>query len=149
MDQQNSHHPAQLTNLQKAELIREVDLFSSATVEELFRLATIAREVQFSAEEIVARENDIVSALYLVVQGSVELTSAGDAFRKVVGAREGFGFHSVLTREPLAFTARALEDTLAVSIGAEDLYNLLSNDTEIIASIFKSFAAKACLPRQS
>ncbi len=139
----------QLTSLQKAELIRGVGIFSHAVVEELFRLASIAREVQFAAGEIVARENDIIDALYVVIVGSVEMASANDTFRQIVGPRETLGLHSVLTREPLEFTATALKETVALSIGAEDLYNLLSNDPEIMVSIFRHFTEKSGLARRS
>lgn len=135
----------QLTTVQKAELIRGVELFSQATVEELFRLAAISRELQFAAKEIVLRENDIGDALYLVVVGKVELMSRAEAFRSIVGPRQAFGLHAFLTREPLGFTATAVEPTLALSIGVEDFYNLLSNDTEIVVSIFKYFVKQAGL----
>ena len=48
----------------------------------------------------------------------------------------------MLTREPRYATAKALEDTFAISIGAEDLYNVLSNNMEIVVSIFKLFVNK-------
>lgn len=138
---------SQLTNLQKAELIRGVDVFSCATVEELFRLASIVREVQFAAGEIVVRENDIANALYLIVQGNVELTSRNETWREVVESRQAFGLHSILTREPLTYSAQALEDTLALAMGGEDFYSLLASDPEIITSLFKHFVKKGGVAR--
>ena len=132
-----------LTTLQKAELIRGVEVFSRASVEELFRLASLVAEVQLGGGEVVLRENDIAVGFYVVVQGKVELASGDGGTRKVIGTRGSFGLHSVLTREPLAFTATALQDTLALSIGAEDLFNLLSTDVEIMVSLFRYFASKA------
>jgi CRP-like cAMP-binding protein len=138
---------SQLTNLRKAELIRGVDVFSRATVEELFRLASIAREVQFAAGEIVVRENDVGSAFYLVVQGKVELTSRNDAWRDVVESHQAFGLHSLLTREALTFSAKALEDTLALAIGGEDFFSLLSSDPEIVSSLFKHLVKRCGIAR--
>ncbi|MBI1982638.1 MAG: cyclic nucleotide-binding domain-containing protein [Acidobacteria bacterium] len=137
----------QLTNLQKAEFIRGVELFSAATVEELFRLASIAREIQFGAGEIVARENDMANALYVIVQGKVELSSRNDAWQDLLESGQAFGMHSLLTREPLTFTARAVADTFALAMGGEDFFSLLSNDPEILSSLFKFFVKKYGMAR--
>ena len=137
----------QLTSLQKAELLRGVDLFSSMTVEELFQVAAVTREVQFASGEIVARENDVGNPLYLIVQGKIELTSRREEWREVVESGGFFGLHSWLTREPLSFTAKALEDTMGLAIGSEDFFSLLSSDTEIASSLFKYFVKKCGITR--
>lgn len=129
-----------LTTLQRAEFIRGVDIFSHATVEELFRLASIAQEVRFAPQEVIFREGDVGDALYPIIKGQVELSCNEKGRTEVVGAGQAFGLYSVLTREPRYATAKAVEDTLALRIGGEDLYTLLSNNMEIVASIFKHFA---------
>jgi CRP-like cAMP-binding protein len=136
--------PAQprLSTLGKAELIRALDLFSQASVEQLYRLATIAQEAEFAAGQTIFREDDIGDAFYLLVQGKVEHASEKRNIKEVLGRGEAVGLYSVLTREPRYATAKALEDTFAISIGAEDLYNVLSNNMEIVVSIFKHFVKK-------
>lgn len=129
-----------LTNLQKADCIRRVEIFSHATVEELFRLAAIAQEVRFPPKQVIFREGDGGDAVYPIVQGKVELKCEEKGSKEVMGPGEAFGLYSVLTREPRFATATALEHTLALRIGGEDLYNLLSNNMEIVVSIFKHFA---------
>ncbi len=135
--------PAQsLTTLQKAELIRGLEIFSQATVEELYSLASIAQEVALSSQQILFHENDISEAFYLVVQGRVDCSSEARDSHSSVGPGEAAGLYSALTREPRYMTAKAVEHTLVLSIGAEDLFNLLANNTEIIVSIFKHFVNK-------
>ena len=136
--------PAQprLSTLSKAERIRALDLFSQASVEQLYRLATIAQEAEFAAGQTIFREDDIGDAFYLLVQGKVEHASEKRNIKEVLGPGEAVGLYSVLTREPRYATAKALEDTVAISIGAEDLYNVLSNNMEIVVSIFKHFVKK-------
>ena len=131
-----------LTTLQKAEFIRAVEIFSQAPVEELYRLAAIAQEVEFHAQQTVYQEDDIGDAFYVVVQGKVECVSESKKIHAVAGPGETVGIHSVLTREPRYASARALEDTFAIALGAEDLYNLLSCNTEIMTSILKYFVKK-------
>jgi CRP-like cAMP-binding protein len=131
-----------LTTLRKAELIRSLDTFSQASVEELYRLATIAQEVDIAAGQTIFREDDIGDAFHILVQGKVEHASEKRNIREVLGPGEAVGLYSVLTREPRYATAKALEDTFAITIGAEDLYSVLSNNMEIVVSIFKHFVKR-------
>ncbi|MGO8735745.1 MAG: Crp/Fnr family transcriptional regulator [Terriglobia bacterium] len=141
MPEKTSAKP-RLTTLQKAEFIRGLDIFSEASVEELYRLASIAQELDFARGHILFREDDIADAFHILVQGSVELVSEKRNTRAVLGPGEAAGLYSALTREPRWATAQALEDTFTVFIGSEDLYTELSNTPEIVASIFKHFVKK-------
>jgi len=78
----------------------------------------------------------------MVVKGKVELTSRDLGSRRVAGPGEPVAMNFVLTREPSTVSATALEDTFALSIGAEDFFNLLSQNTEIEVSIFKYFTRR-------
>ncbi len=130
------------TTLEKATAIRGVDLFSQLPVEELYPLATMAREVGFPAEWVIFQEADIADAFYIVNRGQVECISESGDLREVIGPDEAFGLYSALTREPRQMRAIAREDTVVISIAAEDLFNFLSNHMEIVVSIFKHFVGK-------
>jgi CRP-like cAMP-binding protein len=133
---------ARLTTLQKAELLQKLELFSEASVEDLYRLAAIAQEVEFAAGQTIYRQDDFGDAFYLIVQGRVECSSESDNTRVHLGAGEAVGLVSVLTREQRKMSAKTLEDTFALAIGAEDFYNLLSCNSEITSSLIKYFVKK-------
>jgi CRP-like cAMP-binding protein len=116
-----------------------LEVFSQASVEELYSLASIAQEVDFAPQQVVFHEEDIGDAFYLIVSGRIECLSEARGVHKSFGPGEAVGLYSVLTREPRHAVAKAVEDTFALSLGAEDLYSLLSNNMEIVASIFKHF----------
>jgi CRP-like cAMP-binding protein len=130
------------TTLDKVEHLRSVDLFSQASVEELYRLATIAREVGFPGQWVIFQETDIADAFYIVDRGLVECVSKAGEVREVIGPGEVFGLYSALTRESRQARATALEKTVAISIAAEDLFSLVSNNMEIVVSMFKYFIKK-------
>ncbi len=136
------HGALTLTTLRKADLIRGVEVFSQATVDELYRLAGLARIVEFGAGAVIFGENDIGDTFYVLVEGSAELTSETKKGRRMVGPGEALGLYSVLTREPRCATATVLEPTTALAITGEDLYTLLSNNMEIVVSIFRHFVSK-------
>ncbi len=135
---------ARLTALQKAEFARGAEMFSEASVEQLFQVAAIAREVNFARREIIFKEDGLADAFYVIVKGEVELASPEKGLREVIGPGRAFGVYAILAREPRLVTATALQETFAIAIEAEDFYSLLSDSTEIAASIFRYFARK-CL----
>ncbi len=136
---------ARLTTLQKVEYLRRAEIFSDATVEELFELAAIAKGTSFAAGQVIFRENDVGEALYVVIVGEVELSARENDFRKTIGPGQPFGVYATLTRGPRSATAKALVDTLALCLGAEDLYHELSQKTEIVVSIFRYLIRRASL----
>jgi len=126
---------ARLTALQRAEILRKVEIFSKATVEELFQLAAISSEIQLKAGETIFSEGEIADALYIVVEGRVELS--GSRFMEILGRYGAVGLYAVLADEPRYATAKVLEDTFALKIGSEDFYDLLTHNGEIVQSLFK------------
>ena len=139
----------QLTTAQMAEYLREAEVFSQAHVEQLFRLASLARIVQFRAGETIFENDAITDALFVVVGGKVELTSEEHHFRETVEPGKAFSLYSFLAREPNDYAARAVENTLALTISTEDFYNLLSQNPEFAVSVFKHFARKLRLRPRS
>ena len=123
------------TALQRAEILRNVEIFSKATVEELFLLAAISCEVRLKAGGDIFMEGEIADALYVIVEGKVQLT--GSRIRDVLGPHDAVGLYAVLADEPRYASAKVLEDTFALKIGAQDFYDLLSHNAEIVQSLFK------------
>ncbi len=131
----SSSSEARFTALQRAEILRNVEFFSRATVEELLLLASISCEVQLKAGESIFREGEIADALYIVVEGKVELS--GSNFKDVLGPYDAVGLYAVLADEPRYASAQILEDTFALKIGAQDFFDLVSQNMEIVQSLFK------------
>ena len=131
----SSSSEARLTALQRAEILRKVEIFSKATVEELFLLAAISSEIQLKAGDTIFREGEIADAIYIVIDGKVELS--GSSFKEMLGPYGAVGLYAVLADEPRYATARILENTFALKIGSEDFYDLLSHNGEIVQSLFK------------
>ena len=76
-------------------------------------------------------KGEIADALYIIVEGKVELT--GSTFKDVLGPHDAVGLYAVLADEPRYASARILEDTFAFKIGAQDFYDLLSHNAEIVS----------------
>ncbi len=132
--------PSRITVLRRAEVLRNVDIFSKATVEELLRIAAISGEIRFKAGEVLFRQGEIADALYIITEGRVEIKNEGRG--ETLGACEAIGLYEVLSDETRYASALAVEDTYALKIEAEDFFDLVSHNTEIVQSLFRLLIQK-------
>lgn len=104
------------SRLNQGTLINATHMFFTGNI--LILLATISCEIQLNAGEKIFAEGEIADALYIIVEGKVELR--GSAISGLLGPYEAFGICAVLSNEPRYASARALEDTFALKIRAQD-----------------------------
>lgn len=137
--------PERFTVLRRAEVLRKADIFSRATVEELLHLAAISREVRFAGGDQIFRRGEPADAIYILIGGRVELE--GDARRDSPGPFEAVGLYEVLSDQRRAASARAAEETLALKIEAQDFFDLLSHNIEIVQGLFRLLIQELSDPR--
>jgi CRP-like cAMP-binding protein len=84
----------------------------------------------------VYQHNEPPDALYCIVEGKVDLGSEdGDSFR--VGARETFGVLDILRGQLRSKVATAAADTQALVIEAEDFFDLMAVNIDIVRALFR------------
>ncbi|MGE5237039.1 MAG: Crp/Fnr family transcriptional regulator [Acidobacteriota bacterium] len=123
-------------------LFQKVDLFSLCNADQLIQLASISHECELREEEVVYRRGDPSDSLYCVVDGKVELRT-GEGTRRLVGPDERFGVMDILSGRPRTADAVAVSDTRAVKIEAEDFFDLLSNNIDIVKVLFRQLARQS------
>jgi CRP-like cAMP-binding protein len=138
-------HRARLTTLQKADYLHRLDLFSQASVEDLYRLAAVAQEVEFAAGQVIYHQNDFGDAFYLIIKGRVECSTESGSKPFLHGVGESVGLASFLTRTARPMTARAAEDTFALTIGSDDFFNLVACNSEFTVSLLTYFVRKTAM----
>lgn len=116
-----------------------MDLFTHCTAEQVLRLAGISREMQFSAENVIYRRNSAADAFFCVIDGRVVLDD-GAGGRREIGAHSRFGVLEILSGRLRTTDAIALEDSRVLAIEAEDLFDLLSANIEIVKALFRRLA---------
>jgi CRP-like cAMP-binding protein len=131
-----------LTTLQRAELLQRVEIFSEALVEDLYRMASLAHEVEFAAGQVIFEKDDVGESFYVIIAGRAVCGRGEGQPEIAAGPGQAVGLYSVLTREPRPSAARAVEDTLALAVGAEDFYNLISCNTETVVGLMRYFLKK-------
>lgn len=139
---ESAAEPPRMTALQKAEFLRRFEPFSHARVEELLRLATIAKEVPFAPGDVLFLEGERADAIYLIVEGEVETSGLGLREKFRLGPGTPVGGLAVLARDPQPLTARAVTEGFVLKLDAEELYDILAHNVEIVFGIFRMLVRK-------
>ena len=126
---------AELNIVEKVIALEGVELLKNLNPDQLSRIATIAKEEQFPPGKLVLEPNKALDALYVILDGSVELSQNSGA---ATTARQNdvLGAWALFDPEPMPVTAKTTEDTRLLRISRDDFYDLLSDNMEITASIF-------------
>lgn len=126
---------AELNIIEKVIALEAVDLLKNLSAEQLSRIASIAKEMRYPPGKIILAPDAAPDALYVLLEGSVSVSRDGIELH-VAQENEVLGAWALFDPEPMSVSAKTVEDTRVLSIGRDDFYDLLSDNTEITASIF-------------
>ena len=133
---------AELNIVEKVIALEGVELFRGLSPEQLARIASIAREVRLPPRKDVIDSAKPVEALYVIVDGAVELARNGEPLM-VARQNEVLGAWALFDEsDSMPFSARTLEDTRLLRIGRDDFYDLLSDNSEITSAIFSTLVRR-------
>ena len=131
---------APMAQIEMMVFLQGVDLFSHCNAEEVLRLAAIANEQSFDKGEVIFQKDEPADSLYCVVEGRVRL-DAGNEAGAVIGTSGRFGVLDILSGRPRLGDATAVSDCRVLAIEAEDFFDLLSNNIEIVRALFRTVVA--------
>ncbi len=113
----------------KPEVLKDVPLFALLDDEETAVLAAQVEMKNFTARQRIYKMDDPSGPAYIVVSGSVRVTTVDDDQQEVVvdepGKGEFFGFASMLDHTPHQTSATALEETVCIEVDRHDITVLL------------------------
>jgi len=130
-----------LTTVEKVLFLQDVDIFEYTSTEDLALIAAITEEIELKPDEIIFKEGEIPDAMYVVSEGKVNLSRAGQEVM-VAKQKEAFGTWALFDDEPRVATATTLEDTRLLQIDKEDFIDLLADHVAITQSILKTMVKR-------
>jgi len=130
-----------LTAVEKVLFLQDVDIFEYTSTEDLSHIAAITDETEIKANEIIFKEGEFPDAMYIVSEGKVNLSRAGQEVM-VAGHKDVFGTWALFDDEPRVATATTLEDTRLLRIDKEEFIDLLADHVAITQSILKSMVKR-------
>jgi CRP/FNR family cyclic AMP-dependent transcriptional regulator len=131
------------TGITPAEL-RNIGLFGALSDDVLGVLSGMLTVVIPEIGEVIFREGDEGNAMYVVLNGEVEVTKASrngvDARVAMLGPGDWFGEMSIVDIQPRSATVRAIAPARLVRIIAADLDSLYRHDVRSYAIVVLNLA---------
>ncbi|MBV1877655.1 MAG: cyclic nucleotide-binding domain-containing protein [Pseudomonadales bacterium] len=126
-----------LLTIEKTLILKSVKILSSVPEAQLTDLATIAETRDFAAGEVIIRQGELGTSMYIVARGKVRISDATKELG-LLGERTVFGELAALDPEPRAATVEAVEDCTLLRIDGESLYELMSGNKEVTRGIIQT-----------
>jgi ATP:ADP antiporter, AAA family len=120
--------------------LRELPLFSSLSIDELFRMASTARQVRHDPGSVLLQEGEVPETFHFLLDGRVIAASRAGAPRSIV-APAALGFTEALSGMPMPETMRT--DGLAVTLvmRRSELRTLLADNVDLVSGLFATLSA--------
>jgi CRP-like cAMP-binding protein len=121
--------------VKEKDALSQVYLFRELAPNEMERVLSISKEKKVKKNEIVFKEGDIGDAFYLIVTGSVRISTlvpgVGEEALTILGEGEYFGEMALIDDAPRSASAIANDDGMLLHIGKDDFRKLLEQQTDI------------------
>ncbi len=121
--------------MKEKDALSQVYLFRELAPNEMERVLSISKEKRVKKNEVVFKEGDIGDAFYLIVTGSVRISTlvpgVGEEALTVLGEGEYFGEMALIDDAPRSASAIANDDGMLLCIGKDDFRKLLEQQTDI------------------
>ena len=129
------------------DLLGRVELLSDLGAEDLDRISGSLRQHSFRAGERIIEEGRPSDRFYILLSGSVRVTATltdQKDFYAILNAGDHFGEISLIDGQAPSATVIAEEDCTAVSLGRDDLLDLLNSEPRLAATILMSMLRAFC-----
>jgi len=115
--------------------------FSVLTEETLAGLAARLRPVRFQRSEVIYREGEPATELFIVRRGQVKLTVAGPSHRRgligLVGPNQVFGEPGIIDHGPRAMNAEAMIDCELLGMRTADFWETVEANPELARRVIE------------
>jgi CRP/FNR family cyclic AMP-dependent transcriptional regulator len=130
-----------LTADRRAELIGGCPLFTGLGSGDLAAVAAVAIEVEFPADRVIAREGEIGTGFFIVVDGRVKVVRSGTTVARL-GPGEFFGELSVLDGGPRVAQVVTEAPTTCLAIASWDFERVLRDEPGVALAVLRVVAAR-------
>jgi len=111
--------------MEKVHFLRKVPLFRGFSIADMMVIAQIAQEVRFEAGNVLFRKGDTGDALYLILEGEVDILNEEGQLLTRLGSTRCFGEVSVLDNKGRTATAVCVKDCRMLMISSNDFQEIL------------------------
>ena len=128
----------------RLDTLRKVDLFDELPIDSLFKLLDISRSKDCEPGELLIREGELSSSLYIILQGSVTVSHNGtDIASFSAGAH--FGEMALLSSTKRSASVRSSSRSSLLVIDKDPLFSLLYQEPLLGVSLLSKLGATLSL----
>lgn len=130
-----------LTPVERVLVLKGVDLLRSVGPRHLLGLANVAREIELEPDQVIYTEEDRADALYIVVEGTVRLSTNGTTTSEVEPG-EAFGTWALVDDSARGHRAISATEGRALVVQRDDFYDLASGDLTLLTELVRVLAKR-------
>ena len=130
-----------LTRDRKSALLAAARLFDGVDAEGMDRIAAVAVEVEFPADHVIARQGEIGTGFFVIVDGGVRVVRDGETIA-TLGPGDFFGELSVLDGRPRVAQVIADGPTTCLALASWDFEGVLLAEPRVSLSILRGLAGR-------
>jgi CRP/FNR family cyclic AMP-dependent transcriptional regulator len=130
-----------LTRDRRAELLGQCQLFTGLSTEQLSAIAEIATEVDYPTGRVLARQGEIGTGFFVIVDGAVSVIRDGRTIAHL-GPGQFFGELSVLDGGPRIAQVVSEEPTRCLALATWDFERVLLDQPALTLAILRELARR-------
>jgi CRP/FNR family cyclic AMP-dependent transcriptional regulator len=130
-----------LTVDRRNELLGACPLFRGVTGDDLMAVGNRSVEVDFPAEHVIARQGEIETGFFVVIDGHVRVVRDGDEIARL-GPGEFFGEMSVIDGLPRTAMVVTIEPTRCLALASWEFERLVLDHPTIGLAIMRGLSAR-------
>ena len=125
-------------------IVQRIPVFKGLSPEHLAKLSKVCAVRVYKADQVVCREEEKSSELFVILSGYLRITSAVGVEIALIKPMGVVGEMGVLTGRPRSATVIAAEDTQVLCISKVQLDRLIQADKDIGLQIYRNFIDMLC-----
>jgi CRP-like cAMP-binding protein len=120
--------------------LRELPLFASVSIDELYRIASAAKQVRHDPGTVLLTEGTIPETLHMLLDGRV-IASSREATPQTIQAPSALGFTEALSGMPMASTIRTDGLVVTLAMSRSELRTLLADNIDLVTGLFATLSS--------
>lgn len=124
----------------------EIPLFSELDSEDIKKITSLSREVNFNKDEYIFHEGDAFQGLYIVLKGSVKIFKISPHGKEYIlhllREKQLFGDVPLFTGGDCPASVQVLEDSTLLFIPKNEFLKLLENNAQLGMRVMAGFAKR-------
>jgi len=120
--------------------LRQLPLFASVGVDELFRMAAAGRQARFERGRTLVHAGTVPDCAQFLLDGHAEADGEGEE-AVAIHAPSIVGFSELLEGRAFASAVRATDVTVTLTLTSDELRTLFADNTDLVEGLFRTLVA--------